>query len=194
MRRLPTLLALVLACTSSVILARAQSPGSGLGGAQRLGMMVGRFTNEGEVKPGAMGPNTPAMKFSGIEECAWTAGGVGLACTKTLNIGGTKEAETYLIYYNPIFKEFEYHGIHNTGEIRNQMGRLSGDDAWTWSGTGNTIAGKVFRTQYIMKFISKDSYEYTDEWAEPAKSMQVRMSGKCTRLAANEPASSKPPR
>jgi hypothetical protein len=62
MRRLTTLLSFVLACASSVIVARAQSsaalpkPGPEV---KKLAVMVGRFTNEGEVKAGAMGPNSP---------------------------------------------------------------------------------------------------------------------------------------
>ena len=31
---------------------------------KKLAVMVGRFTVEDEVKAGAMGPNSPAMKFS----------------------------------------------------------------------------------------------------------------------------------
>ena len=37
--------------------------------------MVGRFTVEDEVKARAMGPNSPAMKFSGTDDCRWAAGG-----------------------------------------------------------------------------------------------------------------------
>ena len=156
--------------------------------------MVGKFTNEGEVKAGAMGPNSPVMKVSGIDECRWTAGGFGLACTETVDIGGTKEAETYLIYYNPISKKYEEYGVRNTGETENQTGTVSGD-TWTWPCEG-FLAGKVFHTRYTirytMKFISKDSYEYTDEWGEGEKPMELGMTGKCTRVAATKPATSKP--
>lgn len=193
MRGPTRLLSFALACASSVIIARAQSPealpkpGPEV---QKLAVMVGRFTNEGEVKAGAFGPNSPAMKVSGIDECNWTADGFGLACTETVDIGGTKESETYLIYYNPILRQYEEHGVRNTGEVEDQTGTVTGG-TWTWPGAG-TVAGKIFRTQYIMKFVSKDSYEYTDEWAEPAKSMEVGMTGKCTRVAATRPAASHP--
>jgi hypothetical protein len=192
--RCPTrLLSLVLACASSVILARAQSheplpkPGPEI---KKLAVMVGRFTNEGEVKAGALGPNSPAMKVTGIDECRWTAGGFGLACTETVDIGGTKEAETYLIFYDPISKKYELHGIRNTGEAENQTGTVSGD-TWTWPGV-STVGGKVFHQRYIMKFVSKDSYEYADEWGEGDKPVEVGMSGKCTRVASTKLATSKP--
>jgi hypothetical protein len=130
------------------------------------------------------------MKVSGIDECRWTAGGFGLTCTETVDIGGTKETEPYLIYYDPISKKYEEHGVRSTGEIENQTGTVIGD-TWTWLGEG-TVAGKVFHTRYIMKFVSKDSYEYTDEWGEGEKPMELGMSGKCSRVAATKAATSKP--
>ncbi len=193
MRRLTTLLSFVLAGASSAIVARAQSqaplpkPGPEV---KKLAVMVGRFTNEGEVKAGALGPNSPAMKVSGIDECKWTAGGFGLDCIETVDIGGTKEIETYIIYYNSVSRKYEEHGYRNTGETENQTGTVSGD-TWIWPGEGS-LGEKVFHTRYTMKVVSKDSYEYTDEWGEGEKPMELGMSGKCTRVAATKPATSKP--
>ncbi|MFZ0137565.1 MAG: hypothetical protein WAK89_10925 [Candidatus Sulfotelmatobacter sp.] len=193
MRSLTTFLSFSLVCGSILIMARAQSqetlpkPGPEV---KKLAVMVGRFTNEGEVKAGAFGPNSPAMKVSGTDECRWTAGGFGLTCTETVDIGGTQEIETDVVFYDPISKKYEYHGIRNTGETNNQTGTVSGD-TWTWLG-GGTVAGKVFHTRYIMKFVSKDSYEYTDEWGEGEKPMELGMSGKCTGVAATRATTSKP--
>ena len=187
------LLSLVLACASSPVVARAQSsaappkPGPEV---KKLAVMVGRFTNEGEVKAGAFGPNSPAMKVSGIDECKWTAGGFGLACTETVDVGGTKESETYLIYYDPISRKYEEHGVRSTGETENQTGTVSGD-TWIFPGEG-IVAGKVFHQRYVMEFVSKDSYEYSSEWGEGEKPVEVGLSGKCTRVAATKPAPSKP--
>ncbi len=185
MRRLTYLLPLVLSCAISPIVARAQSqealrkPGPEV---QKLAVMVGTFRNEGEVKAGALGPNSPAMKVSGTDECKWTANGFGLACTETVDIGGTKETETFLQYYDPISNKYEEHGVRSTGEVENQTGTVSGD-TWTWPGQ-SSVGGKVFHQRYTMKFVSKDSYEYTDEWSEGDKPLQVGMTGKCTRVPA----------
>lgn len=192
MRHPTRLLAFVLACAASVIVVRAQSrhalpkPGPEV---ERLAVMVGRFINEGEVKAGALGPNSPAMKVSGIDECRWTAGRFGLLCTESVDIGGTKEIETYVQYYNPISKKYELHGVRNTGEVENQSGTVSGN-TWNWPGE-STVGGKVFHQLYIQKFVSKDSYEYLDEWAEGDRPIEVGMSGKCTRVAAATPAPAK---
>jgi hypothetical protein len=72
------LLSFVLACASSVI-ASDQSqttpskPGPGPE-VKKLAVMVGRFAVEDELKAGVMGPNSPAMKYSGTDDCRWTAG------------------------------------------------------------------------------------------------------------------------
>jgi hypothetical protein len=187
------LLSSLLACASSLIMVRAQSqpappkPGPEV---KKLAVMVGRFTNKGEVKAGAFGPNSPALKVSGTDECKWIADGFGVLCIETVDIGGTKEVETDVAFYDPISKKYEYHGIRNTGETNNQMGTLEGD-TWTWLGQGS-LGDKVFHTRYIMKVVSNDSYKYTEEWGEGDSPMQLGVTGKCTRIAANKPAASKP--
>jgi len=64
------------ACASSVIVARAQSQTTPGPEVKKLAVMVGKFTVEDELKAGAMGPNSPAMKFTGTDDCRWTAGGL----------------------------------------------------------------------------------------------------------------------
>ena len=56
--------------------------------------MVGKFTIEDEMKAGAMGPNSPAMKFSGTDDCRWTAGGFAVICESALYRPGRKYSET----------------------------------------------------------------------------------------------------
>jgi hypothetical protein len=55
-RYLTTLLSFVLACASSVIVARAQSRTTPGPEVKKLAIMVGKFTVEDEMKAGAMGP------------------------------------------------------------------------------------------------------------------------------------------
>jgi len=187
------LLSSLLACASSLIMVRAQSqsaPPKPSPEVKKLAVMVGRCMNEGEVKAGAFGPNSPALKVSGTDECKWIADGFGVLCIETVDIGGTKEIETDVAYYDPISKKYEYHGIRSTGETNNQTGTLNGD-TWTWLGEGS-LGEKAFHTRYIMKLVSNDSYEYTEEWGEGDSPMQLGMTGKCTRVAASKPAASKP--
>jgi Protein of unknown function (DUF1579) len=193
MHRPTRLLAFVLACASTAIVDRARSstappnPGPEV---KKLAVIVGKFTNEGEVKAGAMGPNSPAMKVSGTDECGWTAGGFGLTCTYAYDVGGTKWAGTALVYYDSTSKKYLYHGVNNLGEIEDQTGTVSGD-TWTWTGE-SSISGKVFHILYVTKVLSEDSYEYTESWGESENSMEPSMSGKDTRVAISKPATSKP--
>ncbi len=188
------LLSFVLACTSSVI-ASDQSqttppkPGPGPE-VKKLAAMVGWFTVEDELKAGVMGPNSPAMKYTGTDDCRWAAGGFAVICTAVLHMGARKYSETSFIYYDPTAKSYRYHAVDSSGEIENKRGTVSGD-TWTWLGE-STIAGKVYQTRYLMKFVSKDSFEYTDEAGESENSMKVFVSGKETRVATTKPARSQP--
>jgi hypothetical protein len=183
------LFSFVLACASSVI-AGAQSQTTHGPEVKRLAVMVGRFTVEDEVKAGAMGPNSPAMKFSGTDDCRWRAGGFAVICEAALDRPGRKYSETSFLYYDPTSKTYRYLAVDSSGGIENKTGTVNGD-VWTWLGE-STFAGKLYHTRYIMKFVSKDSFEYTDESGESENSMKVFVSGKETRVVTTKHATSQP--
>jgi hypothetical protein len=155
---------------------------------KKLAVMVGRFTVEDEVKAGAMGPNSPVMKFSGTDDCRWTAGGFAVICEAALYRPGRKYSEASFVYYDPTSKTYRYHAVDSSGGIENKTGTVNGG-VWTWLGE-SIFAGKLYHTRYIMKFVSADCYEYTDESGESESSMKVFVSGKETRVAATKPAKS----
>src|SRR5271154_7066555 len=97
------LLSFALACASSVIASdqpptTPPKPGPEV---KKLAVMVGKFTVQDELKAGAMGPNSPAMKFSGTDDCRWTAGGYAVICESALYRPGTKYSEASFVYYDP---------------------------------------------------------------------------------------------
>lgn len=181
MSGLPRFLSLALACALSAIVARTQSQTTRGPEVNKLAVLVGRFTVEDEVKAGAMGPGSPAMKFSGREDCRWTAGGFAVICEASLFRPGKKYSETSFLYYDPASGTYRYRAVDSSGGIEDKTGTVSGD-VWTWLGE-STFAGKQYHTRYIMKFVSADSYEYTDESGESESSMKVFVSGKETRIA-----------
>ena len=183
-----SLVSFVLACASSVIVAGAQSQTMLGPEGKKLAVMVGRFNVEDEVKAGAMGPNSPATKFSGTDDCRWTAGGFAVICEAALYRPGKKYSEASFVYYDPTSKTYRYHAVDSSGGIENKTGTVNGD-VWTWLGE-SMFAGKLYHTRYIMKFVSADSYEYTDESGQSETSMKVFVSGKETRVAATNPAKS----
>ena len=189
MRYLTTLFSFVLACASSVIVAHAQSQTTPGPEVKKLAVMVGKFTVEDEVKAGAMGPHSPATKFSGTDDCRWTAGGFAVICEAALYRPGSKYSEASFVYYDPTSKTYRYHAVDSSGGVENKTGTVRGD-VWTW--LGESIFGeKMYHTRYIMKVVSADSYEYTDESGETENSMKVFVSGRETRVAATKPATSK---
>lgn len=190
MLRFTTLLSFVLVCASSAIVARAQSQTKRGPEVKKLAVMVGEFTIEDEMKAGAMGPNTPAMKFKGTDDCRWAASGFAVICESALYRPGTKYSEVSLYYFDPTAKTYRYHAVDSSGGIEDKTGTVNGD-VWTWLGD-STFAGKTYHTRYIMKVVSADSYEYTDESGENEDSMKVFVSGKETRVTATKPAASKP--
>jgi hypothetical protein len=186
------LLSFVLACASSVIAgdqSQTTPPKPGPDPeVEKLAVMVGRFTVEDELKAGVMGPNSPAMKYTGTEDCRWTAGGFAVICEAALYRPRRKYSEASFVYYDPTSKTYRYHAVDSSGGIENKSGMVNGD-VWTWLGE-SIFAGKLYHTRYIMKFVSKDSFEYTDESGESENSMKVFVSGKETRVATTKPATS----
>jgi len=74
--------------------------------------------------------------------------------------------------------------------MENQTGTASGD-VWTWLGE-SILGGKIYHTRYVVKVVSADSYEYTDESGESENLLKVFVSGKETRIAPTKPAKSQP--
>ncbi len=188
MSGLQRLVSFVLACASSLIVAGAQSQTTPGAEVKKLAVIVGRFTVEDEVKAGAMAPNSPAMKYTGTDDCRWTANGFAVICEAALHRPGKKYSETSFVYYDPTSKTYQYHAVDSSGGVENKTGTVDGD-VWTWLGESN-FAGKLYHTRYIMKFVSADSFEYTDESGESESSMKVFVSGKEIRVAASKPAKS----
>ena len=183
-------LSFVFACSSSVIVARAQSQTTPSPEVKKLAVMVGKFTVEDELKAGFMGSNSPAMRFSGTDDCRWTANGFAVICETALYRPEKKYSETSFYYYDPAAKKYRYHAVDSSGGTEDKTGTVSGD-VWTWLGD-SVFGGKAYHTRYTMKVVSADSYEYTDESGESQDSMKVFVSGKETRVAASEREKSRP--
>ena len=96
------LFSFVLACASSVIVARAQSQTTPSPEVKKLAVMVGKFAIEDELKAGFIGPNSPAMKFSGTDDCRWTADGFAVICETVLYRPGRKYSDASFVYYDQI--------------------------------------------------------------------------------------------
>ena len=109
------LLSFVLACASSAIMACAQSQTMPSPEVNKLAVIVGNFTIEEKLKAGFMGPNSPAMKFSGTDDCRWTADGFSVVCETVLYRPERKYSDTSFVYYELTSKTYRYHAIDGSG-------------------------------------------------------------------------------
>ncbi len=191
MRCCKTLLLPVLAFLLSAVAAKAQTMQAPKPGPEvtKMSVFVGHFTNNGEAKPGVMGPN--ATKISSMEDCRWTAGGFAILCNETSEAGGMKSTNTSLMYYDPSDKMYHYHDVDSTGDVGESTGTFDGD-TWTWMGKG-FMGGKVMYTKFTMKNVSRDGYDWTVGAGDSESSIQEEMTGKVTRAAAMKPMAPKPP-
>jgi len=157
---------------------------------KKMSVFVGHFTDNGEAKPGAMGPNSPATKLSSTNDCSWTAGGFALLCRETSRMGAMKTNTTALMYYDPSDKTYHYTEVDSAGDVGESTGSVDGD-TWTWTGKGS-MGGHVMYTKFTMKNVSNNGFEWTMAGGDSQSSMQEGMKGKSTRVrTAMEPAVSK---
>jgi hypothetical protein len=73
------------------------------------------------------------MKFSGTDDCRWTAGGFAMICEAALDRPGRKYSEASFVYYDPASRTYRYHAVDSSGGIENKTGTVNGD-VWTWLG------------------------------------------------------------
>jgi len=170
---------LFLAVSARAQTMQAPKPGPEV---KKMAVFVGHFTEDGEAKAGVMGPNSPAMKMSGSEDCKWTAGGFAIICTGSAQIGEMKSSETALLYYDPGDKMYHYHDVDSAGDTGDSTGTVDGD-TWTWTGKGS-MGGQVLYTKYTMKGVSKNGYEWTMAAGDSESNEQEGMTGKVTRSTA----------
>src|SRR5688572_14212452 len=112
--------------------ARAQAGGFPKPGPehQKLAYFIGRWTSDGEMKPGPMGPGG---KVTGTGSCEWFTGGFHLVC-RSKGRGPMGEMDhMYFLGYDVERKRYTYLGIDNMGSGEPAYGQLAGD-TWSWEG------------------------------------------------------------
>jgi hypothetical protein len=146
--------------------------------AKRLGVFVGKWTAEGELKPGPMGPGG---KMPITRTCDWTYDGIGLLCREIDTIPGMgKVSHVILISYDAHAGDYVLFNASNLGHIWICRGTVNAD-TWTWTGQ-HTMDGETMYLRLTQKWTSKDSFDFKDEGGPAADSMTVRTEGKGTRV------------
>jgi Protein of unknown function (DUF1579) len=127
---------------------------------QRLGYFVGHWTEEGEMKPGAMGPGG---KFTGTHKCDWFEGRFSVVCTTdgTSPMGPSKGID--ILGYSSEEKVYTYYGVDNSGMVMATVprGTVKGD-TWTYTDE-TTMGGKKVKTRVTIKELSPSAYAFKME-------------------------------
>jgi Protein of unknown function (DUF1579) len=156
LRRQSIVLALAVSWTViAVITVLAQEPGDAPQPSaqhKKLGVFVGTWNDEAEIKPGSLGPGG---RMSLTETCDWFTGGFSVVChTATLARRGVLKTLTVLTY-DPEEKVYRFYEFNSMGWSNSAKGTVDGD-TWTFDGESKT-GGKLVRTRSTIKLSSPDS-------------------------------------
>lgn len=177
-RPLNILTAFALVSTAGLQVAAAQAPKPGPEHA-RLGYFVGKWTSEGEVKPGPMGPGG---KTKSTDTCEWFEGRFSVICRGdgTTPMGPTKNLG--ILGYSSEEKVYTYYGVDNTNMTMGSVpkGTVRGD---TWSYTDESMmGGQKVKSRVTLKELSPTQYTFRMEFQGPDGKWMPAMESKNTKV------------
>jgi Protein of unknown function (DUF1579) len=124
---------------------------------ERLAFFVGKWTAQGDVKPGPMGPGG---KMTSNDNCEWFDGHYSVICHSegTTPMGPSKSLG--ILSYNPEEKVYTYYGTDNSGMTMSSVPKGTyKDGTWTYFDQG-TMGGKPYKSRVIIKQVSPTSYNF----------------------------------
>jgi hypothetical protein len=158
--------------------AAAQAPKPGPEHA-RLGYFVGKWTAEGEIKPGPMGPGG---KMKSSDTCEWFEGRYSVICRSegTMPTGPTKSIG--ILGYSPEEKVYTYYGVDNSSMTMASVprGTVRGD-TWTYTDEG-MMGGKKVNTRVTIKELSPTAYTFKMEMQGPDGKWMPMVESKNTKV------------
>jgi hypothetical protein len=179
-----TTLRVLAACmVVSVVGARfvaAQTPQAAKPGPEyaRLGYFVGKWTGEGEAKPGPMGPGG---KFTSSDDCEWFEGHYSVVCHSEAKMPTGPSKSIGILGYSAEEKVYTYYGVDNTNMTMASVpkGTVHGN-TWTYNDEG-MMGGKNVKTRVTIKEVSPTTYTFTMEAQGPDGKWAQVMESKNTK-------------
>jgi Protein of unknown function (DUF1579) len=145
---------------------------------EELAYFVGKWTGQGELKPGPMGPGG---KITSSDNCEWFEGRFSVICRSegTTPMGPTKSIG--ILGYSPEEKVYTYYGVDNSGMTMASVpkGTLKGD-TWTYHDEG-MMGGQKVKTRVIIKELSPTAYTFKMEMQGPDGKWMPMMESKQTK-------------
>lgn len=143
---------------------------------QKLAYFVGRWTIEGTMQPGPMGPGG---QMTGTESCEWFPGGFHIVC-RSEGKGPTGESHGLsLLGYNGEQKRYTWYGIDNSGFGDGATGDVQGD-TWNWQ-SESMMGGQSVKMRFTIKQQSADSYSWRMEMSMAGGPWTLAGEGRETR-------------
>jgi hypothetical protein len=170
----------VVLSLAGVQVAAAQAPQAPKPGPehQRLSYFVGKWTTEGEMKAGPMGP---AGKMTSTDTCEWFEGRFAVVCHSDGKTPMGANKSLGILGYSPEEKVYTYYAVDNSGMTMASVphGTVKGD-TWTYTDEG-LMGGKKVKTRVTIKELSPAAYSFVMEmqgpdgkWAPAAESKSTK--------------------
>ena len=175
------LAAFVVVSVASVQFVAAQAPPAPKPGPEhaRLGYFVGKWTAEGEMKPGPMGPGG---KMTSSDACEWFEGRFSVICRSEGSTPMGPSKSIGILGYSSEEKVYTYYGVDNTNMTMASVpkGTVRGD-TWTYTDAG-TMGGQKFKSRVTIKELSPTAYTFKMEMQGPDGKWMPVMESKSTKM------------
>ncbi len=125
---------------------------------KRLGYFVGKWTEEVDLKPSALGPG---HKGTIKQTCDWFFGGFQVVCHGDFSGTVGERKDLSIFSYSREEKVYLYYQIISDGDADSSKGTVRGD-TWTWQ-SETKVGDKVIKGRFIYKEASKDTATMTYE-------------------------------
>jgi uncharacterized protein DUF1579 len=144
----------------------------------RLGYFVGKWTAEGEMKPGPMGPGG---KMTSTDTCEWFEGRFSVICRSEGKTPMGPSKSIGILGYSPEEKVYTYYGVDNTNMTMASVpkGTVRGG-TWTYTDEG-MMGGQKVKSRVTIKELSPTSYAFTMEMQGPDGKWAPVMESKNTK-------------
>ncbi len=143
---------------------------------KKLDYFVGTWTDDGEMKPGPMGPGG---KMTVSEKNEWMPGGFFLTLHSIFNSDMANGSGIAFMGYDPDNKQYTYDEFNSMGERTHFTGTVNGD-TWTWVGD-QKMGDQKMKGRYTTKILSPTSYSSKFEMSPDGTNWTTIMDGKSTK-------------
>jgi len=117
---------------------------------KKLGVFVGKWKVEADVKPGGI---SAGGKTTGTSSCQWISDGFGVLCRESATLSGRgKMMDVNIMSYDDETKRYIIFQVNNWGDIWTALGTVDGD-TWTWT-SQDMVDGKTMQLRFTVKWLS----------------------------------------